>query len=288
MNRIRSCLPSFCLWREEGKFSSARINDAMANPVCIWCLNESVDTDVEHIIPQVLGCPDDFVLPGSVVCRGCNNKLAHLDQALADEYDFSTFRARVPGRKGKLPTVRRRGNVVGTLESSGPVITINMERHSVRAHDGTIAGAYQAKGRNVDATFSVIGSAAHIKFETTFGAGPKFARGLTKVAFSFLAFFKGAEDVCAPKYDAIRKFVKLGQGNRHVMMLDCGDQKYQSGPASLHSSESNDHMVEFRIGHANYFVDLSENEPYLRSMEQSMKAVCGSIAWCVLPIEKPS
>ena len=260
----------------------------MVNSACIWCLTESNDTDDEHIIPQVLGCPEDFVLPGSIVCRSCNNKLAHLDQALADEYDLLTFASRVPGRNGKRPAVRRRGNVVATLEKTGPVTTINMEPHSVRAHDGTIAGAYRARHRNINATFEIAGTIARIKFNVTFGSGPKFVRGITKVAFSFLAFFIGDDEVRAAKYDSVRKFVIAGEGCRHVTMFNCGNQKYQSGPASLHVLENNDYIIEFRIGQTIYFIDLSESEAYLPAIKQSMADSYGNRGWCLMPIDKSS
>ncbi len=259
----------------------------MANGKCIWCLCDTPDGHLEHIIPLAVGGFDEFALPGSVVCKACNNGLAHLDRAVADEYDTAAFMARVSGRKGKPPAVRSRGNFVATIEPTGPTMTFNMERFAVPAHDGSSAGPYRSGSRNINAKLEIDGSAARISFKQEFGSGPKFIRGITKIAFSFLAFLKDPMTAREPKYDAIRQFVRYGVGVRHAMLLGCDDREYRCGPASLHSSESEEQAVQFRIGHTDYLVDLTERESLMPMFEHTMHETYGANGWTVLPITSP-
>lgn len=256
----------------------------MANGKCIWCLGDTTDGYVEHIIPVGVGGFDEFALDSSVVCGPCNNGLAHLDRAVVDEYDTSAFLARVPRRGGKPPAIRSRGNLVATIESTGPTITFNMEQFAVSAHDGTTAGAYRGSPRNVNAKLEIDGSIAKISFKQAFGASPKFVRGVTKIASSFLAFLKGAATAREPKYDPIRQFVRYGVGVRHAMLLACDDRKYQCGPASLWETETDEYAVQFRIGHIDFLVDLTEVEHLMPTFESTMRDAFGASGWTVLPV----
>src|ERR1035437_9160986 len=123
---------------------------------CIWCSGIANGRDIEHIIPQALGCPTNFVLAGTSVCLKCNNGLAHLDRAVSDEFDFLTFVSGVPRKNGKQPVISSRGNVRGTYKSNIPTITFNMEHHAVVAHDGSRVAAYGGSDRNVNAQFNKI------------------------------------------------------------------------------------------------------------------------------------
>lgn len=256
----------------------------MADGKCIWCLSDTSDGHLEHIIPVAVGGLDEFSLPGSVVCKACNNGLAHLDRAVADEYDVLTFWARVPGRDGKPPVIKSRGNLVATVEPTGPTMTFNMERFPVPAHDGTITGPYRAKSRNINAKLNIDGSLAKVSFKKEFGQGPKFVRGITKIAFSFLAFLKDPATAREPKYDALRQFVRYGVGVRHAMLLSCDDREYRCGPASLRSSESEEHAVQFRIGYTDYLVDLTARESLMPMFERTMQETYGANGWTVLPV----
>ena len=147
---------------------------------CIWCKTESTKIAVEHIIPDALGCPPDLVLSDGEVCESCNNRLGHLDQAVAEEFDFMAFEENIPRKGGRPPAILSRGNVVATKGPAGSEMSFNMERYPVRAHDGSVLGARGKSRRNVNATFERDGPFARISFEIEFGQGPKFVRGLTK------------------------------------------------------------------------------------------------------------
>jgi hypothetical protein len=64
--------------------------------VCIWCLRENSSRAIEHIIPDALGCPEEFVLTAGVVCEKCNNRLGQVDQAVIADLEISAFQAGVP------------------------------------------------------------------------------------------------------------------------------------------------------------------------------------------------
>jgi hypothetical protein len=115
---------------------------------CIWCTEATEDLAEEHIIPDAIGCPYDLILRNGEVCKSCNNRLGHLDRAVADEFDMVAFNENVPRKDGKAAAIRSRGNVVATRSPTGSVMTINMEKRSVKAHDGTTVGAYGKSTRN--------------------------------------------------------------------------------------------------------------------------------------------
>jgi hypothetical protein len=183
---------------------------------CIWCKKDVVKKNVEHIIPEVLGCPDRFHLVGCV-CEQCNNHLGHLDQAVADDFDISAFMAGVPRKKGRAPKVTNRGNFVAKHTNEGPTILINMEAYPVQGVHDTHLGRFGTSSRNIHACFENKGKFATVKFRTRIGESPKFVRGIHKIALSSLAYFIGAEEAIHPKYDPIRDFVCKGKGYSRLL-----------------------------------------------------------------------
>jgi hypothetical protein len=188
--------------------------------LCIWCLNHAVDGHEEHIVPKPLGCPEGFVLPGSVVCRACNNGMADLDQAVIDDFDFLAFNAGIRRKRGRPPGIHSRGNVVGTSGRGGKELSFNMNRYPVRGHDGSPVGPYRGSERNVKATYRSDGDAAVVRFTVNFASTPKFVRGVTKIALSTLAFYMGAGRALEPQLNAARSFVRHGIGVRHLLIRE--------------------------------------------------------------------
>jgi hypothetical protein len=250
---------------------------------CIWCLGHAEGTHEEHIFPEAIGCPVGFVLPGTVVCRKCNNGLAHLDKAVADEFDFLAFMACVPRKKGKPPLIKSRGNVLASIQSTGPTYTFNMENYPVRAHDGSSLAPFRGSQRNIRAQFSNEGSIATVAFDVPFGANPKFVRGLTKIAFSSLAYFLGAPVARDSAFDAIRRFVLKGAGGRHVLLSESQDSEYRNSAWPPFVSKSGGYAVTFRIARIEFLVDLTENEADLPIFEAKAREQYGEAGWCTLP-----
>lgn len=255
----------------------------MTDARCIWCLGPAIGGHKEHIFPEAIGCPPGFVLPGTTVCRKCNNGLGHLDKAVADEFDFLAFMAGVPRKGGKPPIIGSRGNVLASVKPTGPTYTFNMESHPVRAHDGGTLAPFRGSARNIRAKLSNEGSTATVAFDVPFGADPKFVRGLTKIAFSTLTYFLGSSLAYDPMFNAVRRFVLEGKGNRHVLLSGSEDSEYRNSAWASYKNESGGYAVPFRIARVEFLVDLTEGETDLPIFEAKMREQAGDSGWCTLP-----
>ena len=121
---------------------------------CIWCQQPSKTKAKEHIIPEALGCPDGFWLTNGEVCKSCNNGLAHLDQAVIDDFDILLFMNRIPRKKNRLREVSSRGNVLTRFNKSEPIFFINMAPSPI-VIEGNYIGPYGKSKRNIKGTFEV-------------------------------------------------------------------------------------------------------------------------------------
>jgi hypothetical protein len=251
---------------------------------CIWCSGNATDDHVEHIIPEALGCPPNFTLPGTVVCRKCNNGLAYLDRAVADEFDFIKFIAGVPRKGNKTPVVSSRSNVFGSIEAGTPTLSFNMEKHPVLAHNGSRLAPYRKSHRSIDAKLDVLDQRANISFEATFGDSPNFVRGLTKIAFSSLVYFLGSTTALESDFDPVRQFVHSGIGSRHVMLSASSDTQYRNSAGPPYRQDTGFFVVTFRIAHIEFLLDLSPNESMLPILEAKQLQQAGTDGWCVIPL----
>lgn len=152
---------------------------------CIWCLSEfgEAEKTVEHIIPEGLGCPPDFLLRNGEVCGHCNNGLGHLDQVLIDNFDFHAFLAGIPRKGGRPPALLNRGNVRGTVIDGKPTLHFNLEQYPIPLEDGTNLAPKRNSKRNVDASIRRQGNFGVVNYKLEFGNDPKFVRALYKVGF---------------------------------------------------------------------------------------------------------
>lgn len=226
---------------------------------CIWCKQEVGKQNLEHIIPEAIGCPENFHLVGCI-CERCNNNLGHLDQAVIDDFDMLAFMAGVPRKKNRPPQVSSRGNLVAKHTNEGPTILINMENHPIQGKHGTHLGRFGNSKRNVKAEFEVDGPLAHIRFKTSIGENPKFVRGIYKIAFASLAYFIGANKTLDDKYDPIREFVLKGKGNRNLIFIPCEDTEYKHEvwpPYKLEAKE--EYVITLRLARIEFTVDLTSN-----------------------------
>lgn len=247
----------------------------MSSDTCIWCLQHADGNGEEHIIPEALGCPPGFVLPGTVVCRKCNNGFADLDSAVIDEFDFQVLMAGIPRKKRRPPVIRSRGNVVGTIEEDGPAISFNMNPVPVTAHDGSRLAPYRGSRRDIRATFTHDENLSRISFDAPFGQNQKFLRGITKIAFSSLAYFLGVQLARSPTFFSIRSFVKHGEGDRHVLISSSDDNRYSNCVWPPYISCSGSYIVTFRLASVEFLVDLSEEESYIRKIQAAAQECFG-------------
>jgi HNH endonuclease len=253
--------------------------------VCIWCKAVNPPTSLEHIIPEALGCPKGFVLPGGIVCRDCNNGLAHLDQAVIDEFDFLTFMSGVPRKKGRSPEIRNRGNVIATKGAAGTEISFNMNPYPVTGHDGTKLGGFRKSERNIQASFATNGPYAKISFSRSLGKNPKFVRGITKIALSSLAYFLGENVANLADFDPVRAFVRKGIGHRPVLIRPSGTAAYSNQVWPPFQSKAGEYAVTFRLAVMEFGVDLSPEFTAFDRFKAMAQQIHGDSGWTCLPID---
>jgi hypothetical protein len=252
---------------------------------CIWCLGNVVKDNIEHIIPEALGCPDRFHLVGCV-CELCNNSLGHLDQAVVDDFDIPAFMAGVRRKKGRMPQVFNRGNFVAKHTDEGPTFLINMERNEVHGKHNTHLARFGASKRNIRASFDVNGKFANIKFSTKIGESPKFVRGIYKIAFSSLAYFIGADEAVNQKYSQIRDFVRKGEGTRKIIMISPEDTQYRNQVwPPYRSIATGEYAIGFRLSMIEFIVDLTPNMTLFPSLLSQLRNA-DTLNWSYLPVDE--
>jgi len=222
--------------------------------LCIWCKCFSENAPPEHVVPEAIGGPADFVLTDGVVCERCNNGLAHLDQAVCDEFDFMAFGAGVPRKGGKPPIIKSRGNFVGTHDSGKTAFSLNMDPAPVKAHDGSVLGAFGKSPRNINASVRREGQNVHLSFQIPFGQTPKFARGISKIALSSLAYFLGTDLALTQAFDPVREYVIHGSGHRAILMMAPGDDTYKIEVQAPYIGKDGFYTVALRIGTLDFLV----------------------------------
>lgn len=252
--------------------------------ICIWCLETNADKRVEHIIPEPLGCPPELEWKEGAVCGRCNNGLGHLDQAVIHDLDFQAFMAGIPRKRGRPPAIDSRGNVRGTLEPSGPTLTINMDRGDIKAHDGSRLAGYRGGNRDIKGEFERSGALAEISFKVPLGKNLKFVRGITKIAFTLLAHRIGADQVLESHFDAVRRYVLGGEGVRHIVVSADGDTQYRHEVTSFTFKKSGEHAIAVRLGVPEFLVEFSSEDRFQDLVMLAQEFRPGQ--WTVLPVEE--
>jgi hypothetical protein len=250
---------------------------------CIWCSKRTTDRDLEHIFPAALGCPDHMTLSGNVVCRRCNNKLSKLDGAVCDEFDLLAYFSGVPRRGGKPPHILNRGNLIATVEPSGPKVSINMAPNPSPSHIKQQLGRYGGSQRNVNAKIAISGELASVSGQVPFGQGRNFVRGLLKIAFSCFTYHLGPEAASSKRFDPVREFVIHSKGARRVLVTKGDDSQFLLASYPPWIGQDGNCCVEFRIATLHFLVDLSPEENKLLELRQKAEDLFGSDGFFVLP-----
>lgn len=251
--------------------------------ICIWCLGLADDKDVEHILPASLGCPDHMTLPGTVVCRACNSGLAHLDQAVADEFDFIAFMKGIPRKRRRPPEISSRGNVYGWVSDDGPQLHVNLERYAVTAVNGKRLAPFRGNKRDVNVATERKAGQVEASFEVPFGQSPKFIRGIFKAAFSCFTFLTDAEIARSAQFQEIRDFVRLGKGVRHLIVTSDPDENFTLGAYPPWVSPEGFYSMPIRIGPIHFLVDLSPGEVAFPRLRAKKLELDGPEGWTTLP-----
>jgi len=250
---------------------------------CIWCQQPSKTKAKEHIIPEALGCPDGFWLTNGEVCKSCNNRLAHLDQAVVDDFDILLFMNRIPRKKNRLPEVSNRGNILTKSNKNEPIFFINMAPRPI-VIEGNYIGPYGKSKRNINATFEVRKSHACMSFSSTIGENPKFARGIVKIALSSLAYFINPNEILQPKYNQIRDFVIRNEADRKIFLGKTDDLKYKNQVWSPYKDKDGNFHIIMRLGVVEFIVDLSPDMTMIPILYDNAMKLYGEKGWTILPI----
>ncbi len=251
---------------------------------CIWCLLESTDSDREHIFPEALGCPDHLTLPGSVVCKSCNNGLAHLDRIVSDDFDFLTVMNGINRKKGRPAEVSSRGNVYASSTPDGPNIFFNLESSPRIAPTGQTINPFRGRPRDIKPDISTLGSGATtISFAVQFGQHKKFARGLYKIALNSIAYMQGSETALHSRFDWIRRYVRKGGEARKILLAAAPDTKYILAAYPPWHDTDGEQAMELRIAMASFLLDLSANEKHYEKIVEQAKIHFGEGNFSLMP-----
>lgn len=256
-------------------------------PRCIWCLREAENTTnkhIEHIIPESLGCPLEFVLPSSIVCRRCNNELAKLDQSVVGELEVFRFMHQISGKGGKPPTIATRGNVRGQIVDGKPTILFNKSREMQQMGDYTVSGMGKSP-RNIIPTFDELpGGLGRVRFSHPLFEDWKAIRGLYKIAFESLVFFLGAELGVEGRFDSVREFVMRGTSpKRRVILRDPGDSRYLHEATPPWVDANGQYVVRLRLAVVEFIADLSSDVSLFPKLLAEAQNQWGDRGWSPSP-----
>jgi hypothetical protein len=229
-------------------------------PVCLWCKSKTSKAADEHIIPESVGCPPEFVLKSGEVCEDCNNGLAHLDREVVQAWDFLLFYYNIPRKDNRPPAVDSRGNFVARQTAEGPTLFVNMDPKPIAAPHGVDLGAYGRSKRNVSATLTRDGDNAEITYNIGIKFSKKFVRGLHKIALESLAYFIDVAEALDDKYDPIRSYVLDGSSSRQALGLMSEDILFRNQVwPPYRDPDRTGYVVCIRLAVFEYVVDLTPN-----------------------------
>lgn len=193
----------------------------MVAPVqdCIWCKRPVRRSNIEHILPESLGCPSDHVLRDGV-CMACNNGLGHIDQALLRQFEIVAFMRGIPRKGGRPPVINSWSGIRGRISDQGPEFHINAGPGTIETFGGSLHAASPRNGiHSVKMEPLIVGERSDISFKQEFGRDPKLRRAIYKVGFGTLALRLGVAEALRDVYDPVRAFVRKGAGDFDVLML---------------------------------------------------------------------
>jgi len=166
--------------------------------ICIYCLKSSESfSSQEHIIPEGLG-NEELILPKGLVCDTCNNGiLSNLDHYLQvfEPISFLKVLYTQQTKEGKLP----KGNYQNILVKKNHPRNIVF---SAKDKSGWIKNFKEFANGQISFSIDIKGK----RFDPK-----KLGRSLYKIALGMVAFDRGFDAACDPKYDDARAFILHGK-----------------------------------------------------------------------------
>lgn len=252
---------------------------------CIWCLKDSSDSDVEHIFPEALGCPNHLTLPGSIVCKRCNNGLAHLDQVVVSDFDFLLLMHGINRKRGRAPAVDSRGNVHAITSTDGVGICFNLDSVDHVTPWGNRVGSYKGRSRDIKPKIEKLrGKLCSVEFEVNIGQDEKFPRGMYKIALNSIAYMLGPAVARSENFDWLREYVNKGGKRRRILLTSVPNQSFTVTAFPPMMNAHGEYALEVRIALANFLLDLSEEESLIPMFEQEALSLYGESGYSVFPM----
>lgn len=232
--------------------------------ICIFCKSDSSNSKgIEHIIPESMGCPENFYLKRGVVCDSCNNNiLSALDSSLQDSFGIIRPFYIMKNKKGSPLRVR---NKFLLMENNSGHMTVHINRkgRDVKLDDGRFLKSIEKKGSSIrfcekyneDGTVSF-----NIGQDLVFNSKAK--RAFHKIAFEFLCWVQGVDVVLNKKFDDLREYVLKGVGDRSVLMgpkVQIADEQGIHEFKSISLDKEGNMIVPFNLFNFSFIVQLTGN-----------------------------
>lgn len=237
----------------------------MAEESCIWC-GGSPANSLEHIVPEALGCPSEFVLR-SGVCRECNNKNSKLDRALLTPFEIVTVLKGMPRKRGRRPTVDGYSSIASDYDDNGPAFHINREKYGVRTQSGRML-----KGTNADDPIRnfkwerLPDNTANISYEQELRFDRKAVRGLFKIALESIAYFNGLEAARCPDLAQLKHFVMDGGGNFRALLIADPSPTHESCFAPRYQTNDGQQAFGMTLLGVGFMCDFDPNFAFGREL----------------------
>lgn len=242
--------------------------------------NDSTD---EHIFPEALGCPPEFLFKDGTVCESCNNKLGHIDQAVINDFDFLSFQAGVKRKRNKPASIKSRGNVIAGYAVEGKYMSINMGPEQVKDSFQNTVAPFNGSDRHINATFENVGNLDSVSFDVKFAATKKFRRGIYKIGLNLLAYFLGRNKALHKDFDPIRDFVVRGKGDRTIFIKGCEDKIYSNRAWPPYINEQNYYSIVIRLAFIEFVMDLSPDRSLTPVILAKAEEMYGDQGWTYMP-----
>lgn len=252
---------------------------------CIWCGERRLVFSIEHVIPDALACPDWLTLR-DCVCAPCNTRLGRLDRALLKQFELLTVMKGVRRKRGKRPTIDNWPSVGGRVGPHGPEIFVNGGPEPMSAAGRTLRPAHRSHGVS-GISFVQDGAFGTMSFSMTFGDDPRFLRSIYKVAYSALAYFEGPSAALAPHCEAVRAFVKTGDGAFAAMMTDAVNPDSISIEPPRRKPDHPCLVIVISILGVSFLLDLAPHQDGLKELIAAAESGVMGPRWTVLPTGWP-
>ena len=251
---------------------------------CIWCLRSNSDTAIEHIIPEALGCPENFIFNDGTVCQSCNNKLGHLDRAVIQDFDIVAFEYGIKRKGNKPPLVTSRGNFTAGYSPKEKYYVINMDKKAVTDPLGYTVVPYNGGERHIKAKLTLNSGMANVNFDVEFAKSKKFRRGIYKIALSSLAYFLGRDITLDNTFNDVRSFVNKGKGDRTILLKTTKDKTYKNQVWPPYVDKHGYYSIVIRLAAVEIVADLSPDQSMAPLLKEMSEKIYGDDGWSYMPL----